>query len=408
MNFRNFLFVLIVTSCSGIFISCKGEVKQSPAKLTNTDTTKTDTTKKEVEVDPGTSLNDLARFFAGLEPKSDKKLMALSKDSVWIKHSLLMNKGFGNIEKNRFSVIRKWRDVELKEANTQNIKNMFYPLSGPDFLNAFILFPNHINYMMVALEPSGKVKDVTKLKNDDIKKYLGNISGSLIDIFNRSYFITKRMSGDFSKWKIEGNLPTMMVFLARTDNTIKDIKRVAIDSTGKLLEFDLNAVVPKMYISKGVRINFVHANDTFERHLYYFSTNLGDMEFDNMKGLDTNKGFVTFVKNYGPFNSFCKAASYLFHYGTFSIARNLVLDNSKHHVQDDSGIGYKFFDKTKWSFKYYGKYSRPIEEFRKIYEKDLEQAMKLDSANVKPLPFKYGYHWGKGTVSMMYAKKIVK
>ncbi|MBI3234452.1 MAG: hypothetical protein HYZ42_10505, partial [Bacteroidetes bacterium] len=333
MNFKKITVLFFMAFVVVSFVTCKGETK-TKSVVVDKDSTLKDTivpVAKTAKVE--NNYNDMARFFAGMKPLKDEKLISMTKDSVWIKHSIIMSNGFKNIEENRFSEIRKWRDVELKEANSQGIKNMFYPLSGPDFLNAFILFPNHVNYIMVALEPSGKIKDVTKMKREDERKYLGNISGSLVDIFNRSYFITKRMSGDFSRWKIEGNLPTLMVFLARTDNTIKNIKRVAIDQDGKLIDFGLNDTIPRKYISKGVQIDFVHATDTFERHVYYFSTNIGDMEFDHMPGLDTNKGFVKFVQGFAPFNSFCKAASYLLHYGTFSIARNLVLDNSQHHVQ---------------------------------------------------------------------------
>lgn len=403
-RFKIVITFLGLASASALY-SCSGQ-ETPPAKHKPSQDSSQVQPLAEPEIQSG-KYNDLARFFAGLPPLKDSVLKLMCKDSFWVKHRMVMDRGFNSIEKNRFAYIRKWRDVELKDANSEGIKTMFYPLSGPDFLNAFNLFPHHENYILVALESSGKIKDLTKLKKPEVAQYLNHISGSLVDIFNRSYFITKRMSGDFSRWKIEGNLPTMMVFLARTGNNILDIRRVAIDSLGDLHSFGLNESIPALYISKGVKIDFKHEQDTLTRHLYYFSTNLGDMEFDRMPGLDVNKGFVKFVEGFAPFNSFCKAASYLLHYGTFNTARNLVLDHSAHHLQDDSGIAYRYFKKNQWRFKYYGKYSRPIDEFRKIYEKDLEADMMADSLNVKPLPFKYGYHWGKGTVSMLYARKVV-
>jgi hypothetical protein len=391
-------------ACLFLFSACKGN-QQTTDKPDKQPKDSAVSTPKE-EVKELSNYNDQARFFAGLKPLKDEALLKLTADSAWIKHSALMNAGFNGIEKNRLAQIRKWRDVELNEANSSGIKTLFYPLSGPDFLNAFTLFPNHQNYIMAALEPSGQIKDVTKMKPADFTKYMGNISASLTDIFRRSYFITKKMSGDFSKWKIQGNLPTMMVFLARTGNTILNIRRVAIGDDGQLHHFNINDSIPRKYISKGVHIDFKHDGDSVARNLYYFSTNLGDQEYNSMVGLDVNKGLITWVESFGDFNSYCKAASYLFHYGTFSIARNLILSHSKHHLQDDSGIAYRYFDPKKWSFKYYGKYSRPIDEFRKIYEKDLEAAMKADSLNVKDVPFKLGYHWGKGTVNILYAKRI--
>ncbi len=395
------IFALILAA--NLLVSCKPSSnnesgKQKPAQDTSIQS------KKNVSREYHIDLNDLARFYAGMKPEHDSTLINLSKDSIWIKHSQFLTAGFESIEKNRYTVIRKWRDEELKAANSSGIKTLYYPLSGPDFLNAFELFPNHENYIMVALEPSGIIKDLSKMKRPDLKTYLSNISSSLADIFKRSYFITRKMSGDFSRWKIEGNLPTMMVFLARTGNTIKGITRIAIDSNGNKLEFHITDSVPKKYISRGVQIDFVQGDETKERHLYYLSTNLGDIFYEG-PGLDVNKGFIKWVQGFGEFNSYCKAASYVLHYGTFSLARNLVLNQSRFHLQDDSGIAYHYFSKKNWKFKYYGKYSHPIAEFGKIYEKDLAHDMLTDSANVKDIPFKLGYHWGQGTVNLLLAER---
>ena len=67
-----------------------------------------------------------------------------------------------------------------------------------------------------------------------------------------------------------------------------------------------------------------------------------------------------------------KSASYLMHNTYFSIVRNAVLSKSKAFFQDDSGIAYRYIDKTKWNVQLYGVYNGPIKMFANRFEKDLK------------------------------------
>lgn len=385
-------------------LSCNGG-GTDPNQKTDTLKTQSAQPKDSSVVQTNNNYNDIAMFLAGYKPTKDSALMGLTKDSIWLKHAKKMNDGFSRIEENRFSKMRTWRDTELKAANSSGIKTLYYPFAGPDILNGYILFPNCENYILVALEPAGKIKDMPKMKRPDFAKYIYHLDKSMNDIFVRSYFITSAMSSDFSRWSVDGNLPVMMVFLARTGNIISDIKRIAIADDGSLKEFNLNQAIPETYISKGVRIDFVNKEQpSVAKHVYYFSMNMADEEYQHMFGLDKNKGFLTWINKQGDFISYMKAASYINHYGFLSNSRKIVFNRSKYHLQDDSGIAYNFFDKKVWKINLYGQYSHPIRDFGKLYEKDLEIAYKKDSANVKPVPFKLGYHYSS-VMNMMLATK---
>ena len=80
------------------------------------------------------------------------------------------------------------------------------------------------------------------------------------------------------------------------------------------------------------------------------------------------------------------------HYPIFSYIRNIVLKKSKFELQDDSGISYKFFDKTKWNIQLFGTYERPIPVFSYAYQADLKAAF---DKGAKPYNFKYGYGNGR-------------
>jgi hypothetical protein len=235
------------------------------------------------------------------------------------------------------------------------------------------------------------------------------VEKSLNDLFKKSYFITKNMIGHLQKTKVNGTVPLMCVFLERTGNTITNIKNVYIDSTGKEMDRPYKTVIidasgyvtikddssKKVAGTPGVRIDFITA-DSKSKTVYYYQVNLED------RLLKRNPGFVTYMKNMGSVNTYLKSASYLLHYNEFVIVRNLVFDKSECILQDDSGIAYDFFDKSKWNIQLYGSYIKPVSDFPHIKEPNLAKAYKSDST-VKPLPFTLGYHWGTKEVNMLRA-----
>jgi hypothetical protein len=90
------------------------------------------------------------------------------------------------------------------------------------------------------------------------------------------------------------------------------------------------------------------------------------------------------------------------HDDRFSIVRNMVLDQSSALLQDDTGVPYKFFDKSKWTLTFYGKYSKPISDFNYGFQKDLDAVFKQPGV-ARDLPVSFGYHWREGTSSVMLA-----
>jgi hypothetical protein len=73
----------------------------------------------------------------------------------------------------------------------------------------------------------------------------------------------------------------------------------------------------------------------------------------------------------------------------FSIIRNTCLEKSVLILQDDSGIGFKYFNKDKWIIKLYGTYDKPIKLFGDSFEPDYLEAFK--TSHPQPLSFHIGY-----------------
>ena len=66
--------------------------------------------------------------------------------------------------------------------------------------------------------------------------------------------------------------------------------------------------------------------------LYYFSISVSN------GGLKERPPFVAFVNQRAPFNTFIKSASYLMHKDVFNGIRKIIVNNSNHIFQDDTGI----------------------------------------------------------------------
>jgi hypothetical protein len=403
--FKKLLFVFIVflsVQCkeksSGNEASSATPPKDSLANLA-TETALADqlpdSTAKTEEVTAALSnsnLDNAARYISGLPISKTSKFYSKTQDTSWIKFSQRMDSSWKNIEKTRLAPMRAWAKEELKDRNDDN-KPLFYPFSGPDFLNAFTFFPNTPTYYMFALENLGKVPNVASLSKKQSDTLIASVNASLSDIFKKSYFITKRMLVHLDQNKVNGVTPLILHFLARTGNSVVEIKAISLSPSGKIVEYArFDSLKHKK--NRGVKITFTKKGETQVRTIYYFKVDLED------KALAVNTSFTNFLNGLGTMNCYLKSASYLLHYRDFSTIRNIALEKSDFLLQDDSGIAYHFFNPKKWKIQLYGKYAKPVRDFSGVDQIDLKKVYATDST-VKELPFTIGYHWGSKEVNLM-------
>jgi hypothetical protein len=391
-----FTFVLFL---SATLFSC--DKNSGKPETINSDTIEKEVSATEVDSVPtpkpetlvfDKKFDNIARYISGIKQEEGSPLSSLDTAKSWLSFSSSFDSSWRMLETNRFSKMKDWAKTELSEPN-KTTRNVFYPFSGPDILNAFILFPNAETYTLLALEPAGDLPNPEKLTVKARSEYVGSIQVSLNDLFKKSYFITKNMLKDLQKNKANGTVPLMSVFLKRTGNTIVKIENIGVDSLGNTFVREDSS---KAKGTRGVRIDFKTPDSDKIRSVYYFKVDLADL------GLKYNKGFVRYLNNMGTVHSYLKSASYLLHYPEFSTVRNIIFEKSDVVLQDDSGIAYDYFDKKKWNIQLYGKYAKPVNDFPHIKEPNLEQAYKSDST-VKTLPFTLGYHWGTKEVNMLRA-----
>jgi len=318
--------------------------------------------------------DDTARFLAGMAPSAGSPLTPLTRDPAWQHHARFFDAAFAQLEQHQLSKIRIWSAANLAAPKP----TMFYMFSGPDFLYADAFYSKATTYVLSALEPPGSVPDLTRLPPGGVGAALYNVEHSMSSILSFSFFITKMMKVDLRAGQLNGTLPILYVFLARSGKTIRNVSPVALDDKGQV---HLGNDNPGSNATRGVRILFA-GSDGAERTLYYFSTDLSN------SGVRAS-GFLKFCGTLAPGNSLIKSASYLLYAGNFSTVRDFILANSATIIQDDSGIPLAYYSPKKWRFFPFGRYAGPIAEFPGRYQEQYAELFR----RAQPMDFGIGYRW---------------
>jgi hypothetical protein len=333
------------------------------------------------------SPDDTARLLAGMPVPEGSPLAALAQDPIARQHAAYFDTAFGNLEKNQLSKIRAWSAATLTEP--QPI--LFYIFGGPDFLYADAFFPKATTYVLSGLEPVGQVPDLAAMPRWAAMQGLKNIEGSLRSVLSVSYFVTVDMFRDLNNGPINGTLPILYVFLARSGKTVHSAELVHLDDQGALQPGD--AAQP-FNPGRGVKIEFSE-KDGPRKTLYYFSGNIAD---DRPK----NNLLLAFCRSLGKGDSFLKSASFLLHMQRFSQARALILENSTAILQDDSGVPLAYFDPERWKLRAFGRYLMPI--FPAYYQPKLAEFYQRTQPD--PIDFGVGYRWRPNESNLLLATRI--
>jgi hypothetical protein len=331
--------------------------------------------------------NDAARYLAGLPVAPGSPLTALSQDPRWATHARAMNLAFSQLEQRQLSNIRIFRSENIASA-TQSSRNCVYLFSGPDFLYADAMFGDCSTFVLQGLEPVDPIPDLVTLPQEALFGTLQNIEISLNTLLSFSFFKTKDMRQDFQRAQLKGVLPDIFVFMARTGKQIESVEYISLDKEGKVLQGQPGFL-------RGAKINFIEPASGSKKEMYYFTSDLSD------DALKRNPGLLRFCEGLGPVNSLLKAASYLLHSGNFTIVRNFLLQNSVAVLEDDSGIPVRYFTPDKWTLRFFGTYTGPIDLFKNYFQPDLRKF--YEASSPKRLTFGFGYRWNNRSSTLFLA-----
>jgi hypothetical protein len=339
-------------------------------------------------------VQSVANYLAGLPPQTGTPLANLAAQPAWQYFAKDQDKSWAKYRATHTDPMQRWATTELDSVR-QVSPTLFYPFSGPDFLNVFTLFPNSSTYVMIGLEPVGSIPTPDNLANPVL---LSAVKKSLWSVLNFSFFRTNDMAVDLKSVNLDGAVPLIMLFAARTGNHLQAVRPVQLDAQGKLHEVSDTTRALGSNAIPGAELKLQAADGT-EKTIYYFSADLSDWK------LGTKSAPLSYVRSLGPLTTYVKSATYLMHKSYFSKIRKLVLERSNYLLQDDSGIAMKYFPKSAWQFTYYGTYRRPINLFAKQYQPELTTAYHDSLRHARPLPFGTGYNWRQTDSNLLLAKR---
>jgi hypothetical protein len=337
-----------------------------------------------------------AQILAGIIPTTpDPALKSYVESEAFKEHQQWMASNWGQV-RGRLQTMDNWRGQEIKIIAAQK-KTLLYPFSGPDFLNAYALFPDHGRYVFFSLERPGTIPDLESVTAVQFTKLLQDVRSAFRDIFERNYFITSYMTKQLTTPWLRGTVPVMATMLALMNRRIVRIE--PLDLFPDLTQvYDAPEAKRPRVLMRGVRIEFANPNSAGTQQLFYFSLDATD------KALEFYPDFMNWVAQHRPATALLKSASYLLHDNQFAKTRAMLLESSDVVVQDDTGIPYRFLNQAPWQVKLYGRYHRPIRPMEYAYQKDLEAAYRAKT-DLPDLPFPFGYHWRGKQSGLIFAQR---
>lgn len=356
---------------------------------------------KNIIINP--KMNETAKFLAGAGSDIDKNLSEFSKGQYYKTYSTELNSSWTKFQKPNLQKIDGWWK---KFKPSESYKNVLYPFSGPDIMNALVFYPDAKKYIMFGLEAPGKIPDPQNLNRNEIMKGLTGLRRSLGTILHVNFFRTEGMAKELGSDSFNSIAGLIIYFLSTNGYEILNAKNIAVDADGNLSEYQNGDEKikwehpPASKRIPGVEIVF-RKNNSEVKTVRYFMLNVID------EALEKNSpNFIKFIEKEGRYATVLKSASYLMHNDKFSKIRSTILSSTDFLVQDDSGAPLKFFNDKEWKVAFHGFYERPIPLFGNRYQKELKDAFKTKSTGI--LPFSYGYDYQPGQSNLMTAERNLK
>ena len=330
-------------------------------------------------------VTSIARLLAGLEPgyALHARIAGLP---AWQAHARALAPQWQKLRAGRFEAIEAWRDAALA-ADGARCRTLLYPFSGPDFLNAYLLFPQCDAYVFVGLEAPGSVPALDRMADAALARTLADTRAALQDLLAHNFYMTKRMAEQLTTPHIDGVAPLIVASMGAIGVRITEVAPIALPTAG----------AGRTPVVRGVRVTFSHPELAKPQTLTYLSADASNAGFGRAPEL----GAILAAAK--PAAVLVKAGSYLLHRPYFSRLRDALLAAADLIVQDDTGIPYQTLRERGWAVALYGTYTAPIPLFKDDLQPGLASAYRSRPA-AHALPFAFGYKGSHGESNAMVAR----
>ena len=269
---------------------------------------------------------------------------------------------------------------------------MFYMFSGPDFLYANAFYPKATTYVLSALEPPGSVPDLTKLPRGGVGAALASVEHSLGSILSFSFFITKKMKIDLHEGQLNGAMPLLYVFLARSGKTIKNVSTVALDDKGTAY--------------------FANDNRRRQRDAGRADRVCGKRwrRQDAVLFLDRSVQLRRQVERLPEVLRHARAGQQPDQERVVSSAFRQLLDGARLHSRQQRNASFRTIPESrsaitapkKWRFFPFGRYAGPIDKFPGQYQQSYAELFR----RAQPMDFGIGYRWRSHESNLLLSVRL--
>ncbi len=340
------------------------------------------------------SLRETAAFLGALPFPESSPLYRLTQTAGYQTFAKSLQQDWDHFQRVIAEPMRGWAQTWMPEQPTQTV---LYPFAGPDFLNAYLMYPRAKQYVLIGLEHGGNVPEFTDVPAETLAKGLTTFRTALKTLMYVNFFVTNRMAVEIDRASIPGVTPVVLATMARLDLTPLAIRPMQVDRGGHIADIPTGAIPreSKWGGYESVEVRF-RGPDGDERLLIYLSMDLSD------RALKAHPHWMAFYHGLGEVSGLLKAGSYLMHSRNFSTIRGIMLAQAKLIVQDDSGIPVAQFQTAEWTLTPFGFYTVPIARFRDKAQPDLRE---LYAKGAEPLPFPWGYGNARKQTNLLLARR---
>lgn len=324
-------------------------------------------------------------FLSGnLDGDDSSKLTKLAKKPFYLNFKQSIKKHWDFYNKEIQEPFISWKN---KHVPTPKSKTVLYPFSGPDFPNAYTLFPKANTYILIGLEAGGFDPDIESMSDQKISSGLSILNSSLSTISSRNYFMTNNMKVDISKSVFRGTTSVFLSYFGYLKIKPYSIKNFVLSNEGEIKYLSKEEINKKSSFKEGelsVEFDFLDPVDGSKKKLYFISTNISNF------GFKTYPGTLKFLNKFDSFAVPVKAASYLLHYDSFTDMRDFLLSKAELFVMDDTGPRIKDLQAlNNFDIKVFGRYTRPIGLWPEKVQPDLRKIH--EEQKPEKINFLYGY-----------------
>ncbi len=332
---------------------------------------------------------DAGRLLGAQALEDDSALTSLASAAWYQRYQRTVRAAWTRYDREHLAPMREWRGA-IAGADSPDV---FYPFSGPDISHALTLFPDAERYVLIGLEPTGRIPTPADDPPGQIAGGLSQLLGAVQDTLGRNYFKTVDMAEEIGGTDYSGVAGAILFFLGGYGAEVLDAHYLYIDADGSLrAEPAITPGAPP----QGVR--YVFRLNGKLRTVSYFSLNLADIE------LARQPNVKRWLASLPPGATMLKAASFLMYRASFDDIRSVILSRSRHIVMDSSGMPFFYLNRPEeWRVTLFGGYVRPVAMFLERFEPELYFAYR--SRAVQPLPFSYGYNIEPGQSHVIFAER---